>query len=157
MFSTFNCSFTYHVCSKGSSFLTSKLTSQDQLKGFLILLGLESISATRINNFFWMKIQPPKSMCNCESSLQNLSPSTCHLYATCLTNHTPSKLQNMNGKSAKAAINHQIFLYALFMSRFDISIHRLIFLIVLQHSKKKNLRFYDFYLHKTVKEWNKET
>lgn len=141
MFSTFNCSFTYHVFSKGFFFLTSKLTYQVQLKGFLILLGLESFSATRINNFFWMKIQPPKSMCDCESSLQNLSPGTCRSYATCLTNHTPSKLQNMKRKSAKAAINHQIFLYALFMSRFDISINGLIFLIVLQHSPKKILGF----------------
>lgn len=73
-----------------------------------------------------------------------------------MSNHTPSKQQNMKGKSANAVINHQIFLYALFMSRFDISIYGLIFLIVLQHTKKKNLRFYYLYLHKIVKEWNKK-
>lgn len=139
MFSTFNCSFIYHLCSKGL-FLNQQAPLSGLAQRFPYFLGLESIPATRVNDFFWVKTQPPKSTCDCESSLQNLSPGTCHSYATCLTNHTHSKLYNMKGKSAKAAVNHQIFLYALFMSKFDISINGLIFLIVLQRSKT-NLRF----------------
>lgn len=43
----------------------------------------------------------------------------------------------MKGKSAKAAINQQIFLYALFTSKFGVSIYELIFLIVLFYNVPK--------------------
>lgn len=157
MFSMFNCSFIYHV-QRGSSFLTSYFIYQDQLKGSFIFIGLEYISATRINNLFWMEMQPPKIYVQlCMFSIEFISR---YLLFLChMSNHTPSKQQNMKGKSANAAINHQIFLYALFTSKFDISIYEFIFLIVLQHTKKqqqKTLRFYDLYLHNIVKEWNKK-
>lgn len=55
----------------------------------------------------------------------------------------------MKGKSAKAAINYQIFPYALCMSQFDISIYGLIFLIALfYNTPKKNL---DFMIHISIK------
>lgn len=61
----------------------------------------------------------------------------------------------MKGKSVKVAINHQIFLYALFISKFDISTYRLIFLAALVYNTPiKTLSFYDSYLNK--KEWNKK-
>lgn len=47
----------------------------------------------------------------------------------------------MKEKSAKAAINYQIFLYALFMSRFDIAMYGLIFLIALFYNTPGKLSF----------------
>lgn len=54
-----------------------------------------------------------------------------------MSSHIPSEQQNMKGKSAKAAINQQIFLYALFTSKFGVSIYELIFLIVLFYNVPK--------------------
>lgn len=62
---------------RGISFIISDLTYEDWLQGSFVLLGLESISATRINNLFWMEIQTPKSMCDCASFPQNLTLLTC--------------------------------------------------------------------------------
>lgn len=157
MFSMFNCSFIYHVCSKGFLLLNQLVHLPGLPQGLLYFPWFRIHLCYQINNLFWMEIQPPKIyMQLCIFSIEFISRYLSFLRH--MSNHTPSKQQNMKGKSANAAINHQIFLYALFTSKFDISIYEFIFLIVLQHTKKqqKILRFCDLYLHKIVKEWNKK-
>lgn len=95
-----------------------------------------------------MEIQPPKIYVQlCIFSIEFISrylSFLCHM-----SSHTPSKQQNMKGKSANAAINHQIFLYA-FLRQNLISIYEFIFLIVLQHTKKQQKPL-DFMIYTSIK------